>query len=97
MGTVTLTSAPGDQTRVVIELDKRQREPWPAHVHESSCSDAVPDPADILSPVVRRRSETVIDVSLDHFRTGAHAIDVHGPRDELACATLGEAAELPGY
>jgi hypothetical protein len=92
-GEVTLTPVDEDQTRVVIELQGAPAGPQPAHIHERGCDDIDPAPANNLENVVEGRSETVVDVSLDHLQSTPHAINVHRSPEALdqyvACATVG--------
>jgi hypothetical protein len=104
-GEVTLTYVDAAQTRVVIELDGTPPGAQPAHIHERSCSNIDPAPANSLENVVDGRSETVVDVSLEHLRSSPHAINVHRSAEALdetvACATVGgdDSMEAPqdGY
>jgi hypothetical protein len=84
---VELIPVDAEHTRVVIEL-RRSAEAAPAHIHEGSCDRIDPTPANLLAPVVGRRSETVVAVSLDHLRSSPHAIDVHR-RTGVRCLTVG--------
>ena len=77
------------RTRVTIELSDARETPQPAHIHERSCDDIDP-PTDTLQPVVEGRSETVINVSLEHLRASPHAVNVQGS----ACGTIGEGGSL---
>jgi Cu/Zn superoxide dismutase len=92
-GEVRLTSVDDDQTRVVIELDGAPAGPQPAHIHERSCDNIDPAPANNLENVVEGRSETVVDVSLEHLQSTPHAINVHRSPEAVdeyvACATVG--------
>jgi hypothetical protein len=83
--------AEGDErTRVTIELSGAPETPLPAHIHERSCDDIDPRPTDTLQPVVSGRSETVIDVSLEHLRSSPHAVNVKSS----SCGTIGEGGSL---
>jgi Cu/Zn superoxide dismutase len=101
-GEVTLTWVDAERTRVLIELQGGPTGPKPAHIHERACSDIDPVPANNLENVVEGRSETVVDVSLEHLRSVPHAINVHRSAEALdetvACATVGgeDAIEAPG-
>lgn len=54
----------------------------------------------VLSLVRQGRSETVVDVTLEHLRSVPHAIDIHSPTKliakPIACGTVGEGSGLPG-
>jgi hypothetical protein len=92
-GEVVLTWVASERTRVVIELEGAPPGPQPAHIHERACDDIDPAPANILEDVVAGRSESVVDVSLDHLRSSPHAINVHRSPEALdeyvACGTVG--------
>ena len=101
-GEVTLTAVDGERTRVVIELGGAPAGPQPAHIHERACDDLDPAPANNLENVLEGRSETVVDVSLEHLRSSPHAINVHRSPEALdeyvACATVGgeDGGQAPG-
>jgi hypothetical protein len=101
-GEVTLTSVDAERTRVVIELEGAPSGSQPAHIHERACDDIDPTPANTLENVVEGRSETVVDVSLEHLRSVPHAINVHRSPQKLeeyvACATVGgeDGGQAPG-
>lgn len=80
----------GERTRVTIALSGAPETPRPAHIHERSCDDIDPQPTDPLQPVVNGRSETVINVSLEHLRASPHAVNVQ----RSACGTVGEGGSL---
>ena len=86
------------RTKVTIELSDAPDAPQPAHIHERSCEDIDPQPTDTLQPLVHGRSETVINVSLNHLRSSPHAVNVHKSTDALndyvACGTIGEGGSL---
>jgi hypothetical protein len=92
-GEVTLTWVDSERTRVLIELDGGASGHHPAHIHERACNDIDPVPTNNLENVVEGRSETVVDVSLEHLRSSPHAINVHRSAASLdeyvACATVG--------
>ena len=101
-GEVTLTAVDDEQTRVVIELEGAPAGPQPAHIHERACDDIEPAPTNNLESVVEGRSETVVEVSLEHLRSVPHAINVHRSAEALdeyvACGTVGgeDGGQAPG-
>ena len=42
----------------------------PVHIHKGTCAQLDPKPALPLSPVVNRKSETVVNASLDDLQKG---------------------------
>jgi hypothetical protein len=92
-GEATLTPE-GQGTRVVIELNTGQGSAHPAHIHEQACENIDPTPSDPLNDVVDGRSDTIVDVTLDHLRSSPHAINVHhslaGFEQYLACGSVGD-------
>jgi hypothetical protein len=42
----------------------------PVHIHKGTCAQLDPKPALPLSPVVDRKSETVVNASLDDLQKG---------------------------
>ena len=95
---MTFRAVDDQRTRVTIQLSGAPDSPQPAHVHERSCDDIDPQPTDGLQPVLEGRSETVINVSLEHLRSAPHAVNVHESADRLddyvACGTIGEGGSL---
>ena len=89
-GTVTLR----------IELDKRRKGAvHPAHLHEGSCSDAVPTIRYPVQNVANGKSVTKIPVSLDELLEENLYINIHpSPRrlsPVLACGGLNVPTDLP--
>lgn len=76
-GTVTLTPD-GDRTTVLIELQgEASTEEHPAHVHDGSCTEFVPEPAYALENVVDGTSETTVDASIDELLDEPYVVNVH--------------------
>jgi outer membrane biosynthesis protein TonB len=98
-GTATLSEA-GDQTIVELELEGTG-ENHPAHIHEGTCEDIVPQSAYDLENVGEEgTSRTLVDAPLQDLIDGDYVVDLHMSPNELgtliACADIEGTPEVPG-
>lgn len=91
-GTVTLTAAGDERTRVLVEVDPAGHPDMPAHIHPGTCDELVPQPRYPLTNVVDGRSETEVPAPLDELLAGDVALNLHASNAELevytACVEL---------
>lgn len=94
VGAATLLKMNG-KTRVIIQLVPKPGQkdiPRPAHIHPGSCEKINPRPKYPLNNILKSKSETDVDVSLQSLTTGNYAINVHKAPHELstyvACGTI---------
>lgn len=93
-GTATLTKAGEGKTKVTVQV---KGEPAgatePMHIHKGSCAKLDPKPAYPLSPVKNGKSETTVNVALDHLQKGEYAVNGHKSAKEASvyvfCGDIG--------
>jgi hypothetical protein len=99
VGAATLLKMDG-KTKVIIQLVPKPGQediPRPVHIHPGTCEEVNPRPKYPLNNVLRSKSETDVDVSLESLTTGSYAINVHKAPQELstyvACGTIPKVPE----
>lgn len=97
VGTVSLTPAGPNKTRVVIDLRSFPGNPQPAHIHRGKACDAVDSkPAFSLHDVVSSgshlgHSDTMVNYPIDRLLSGNYVVDVHtSDRDSTHDVACGE-------
>lgn len=92
-GTVTMTEAGEQRTRVEIHVDPSGHQSMPAHIHPGTCAELVPQPRYPLENVIGGVSVTEIPASLDELLLGGVALNLHRSNEEMsiytACVELG--------
>ncbi len=99
-GLVTLRDNGDGSVTLRIELDKQKNGAvHPAHLHEGSCSDAVPTIRYPVESVANGKSVTKIPVSLDELLKENLYINIHPSPQRLspvlACGGLNVPTDLP--
>ena len=84
-GTATLTKAGDKKTKVVLTVEGAPAGVnQPVHIHKGTCANLDPKPAFPLSPVVKGKSETTVNASLEDLQKGGYAINGHKSAKEAS-------------
>lgn len=86
-GSVTLTNAGDDRTRVSVDVDPAGHPDMPAHIHPGTCAEPVPQPKYPLENVRDGSSTTEVPASLDELLDDTVSLNLHHSNDRMQIST----------
>jgi tRNA A-37 threonylcarbamoyl transferase component Bud32 len=95
-GAATMTNMGGGKLRVEMHVVGAGPGPYPAHIHEGSCSQLNPAPRFPLTNVVDGTLVTDVDATLQLVTSSPHAIHMHKSPDEMPIYVACADTRVPG-